>query len=48
MNAITQAKATAHTARGWEKKDPDATGASCEEWAWLDKDFLPGDDWDLT
>jgi hypothetical protein len=28
MNAMTQAKATAHTARGWEKKDADATGVS--------------------
>src|SRR3954452_22214825 len=33
MNAITQAKATAHTARGWEKNEPDGTGASCAWWA---------------
>ncbi len=27
MKAITHAKATAHTARGWEKNEPDRTGA---------------------
>src|SRR4029078_5411980 len=40
MNAITQAKATAQTARGWEKNDPDATGGWWYSWAWLDTDFL--------
>jgi hypothetical protein len=40
MKAITHAKATAQTARGWEKNDPDCTGASWDWWRWLDKDFL--------
>jgi hypothetical protein len=42
MKAITHAKATAQTARGCEKNDPDRTGVSWDWWAWLDTDFLPG------
>ena len=48
MKAITHAKATAHTARGCEKNEPDRTGASWDWWTWLDTDFLPGEDSDST
>ena len=41
MNAMTQAKATAHTARGWEKNEPDSTGASCVWWACVVTEILP-------
>jgi hypothetical protein len=44
MKAITQAKATAHTARGWEKNEPDSTGDSWDSWTWLDKAFLSSGD----
>ena len=30
MNSMTHANATAHTARGWAKNDPDSTGVSWE------------------
>jgi hypothetical protein len=42
MKAITQAKATAHTARGWEKNEADSTGVSGDGWTGVDTDFLPG------
>ena len=40
MKAMTQAKATAHTARGWEKNEPDSTGASCVWWACVVTEIL--------
>jgi hypothetical protein len=42
MKAITQANATAQTARGWEKNEPDSVGASGDWRTDVDTDFLPG------
>jgi hypothetical protein len=44
MKAITQAKATAHTARGWEKNEPDSTGVSWDRVTCVDTSFLSEED----
>jgi hypothetical protein len=44
MKAITHAKATAHTARGWEKNDPDSTWVSGEWRTCVDTSFLSEED----
>src|SRR5512140_3275764 len=41
MKAITQAKATAHTARGWEKNEPDSRVVSWGWRSWLDTASFP-------
>ena len=44
MKAITQANATAHTARGWEKNEPDSAGVvSWEGRTCVDTGFLSGE-----
>ena len=42
MKAMTHANATAQTARGWEKNEPDSTGVSWEGRTWVDTGFLSG------
>jgi hypothetical protein len=43
MKAMTHANATAHTARGWEKNEPDSTGVSWEGRTLVDTGFLSGE-----
>ena len=42
MKAMTHANATAQTARGWAKNEPDSTGVSWEGRTWVDTGFLSG------
>ena len=42
MKAMTHAKATAQTARGWAKNEPDSTGVSEVGRTCVDTGFLSG------